>query len=289
MNVLVVGDVMLDVVVRPEGSYAPTSDTPSRVRLARGGSGANLAVALAQCGHDVTYVGAIGRDSAGAAWREELAASGVSAHLEEVDTPTGVVVALVDASGQRAMYTDRGANRSLTREFVLDALREGAEHLHVSGYSVLEEATRSVAVAALAEARAKAVTTSVDVCSVGPLVDVTPAVFARAISGVHYLFANEEEARVLGGATWHEALATLRGLAHEGMVTRGPLGATAWSGALSANVPSASTAVLDTTGAGDAASGTYLGARLRGDSLDDALTLAMQRAAHVVAGLGAAG
>ncbi len=170
---------MLDVVVRPVGPRAPTSDTPSRVHLGRGGSGANLAVALARMGHSVTYVGAVGHDSAGATWRDDLVASAVRASLEDVDAPTGVVVALVDEAGQRAMFTDRGANRLLSREFVFRALAGRADHLHVSGYSVLDDATREVAVAALARARERAMTTSVDVCSVGPLETLGAAVLRR--------------------------------------------------------------------------------------------------------------
>ncbi len=44
-RILVIGDVMLDVVVKPMTAVAPTSDTPARVRLSRGGSAANMAVA----------------------------------------------------------------------------------------------------------------------------------------------------------------------------------------------------------------------------------------------------
>ena len=32
-NVIVIGDVMLDVTVKPLAEIAPTSDTPSRVRI----------------------------------------------------------------------------------------------------------------------------------------------------------------------------------------------------------------------------------------------------------------
>jgi sugar/nucleoside kinase (ribokinase family) len=45
--------------------------------------------------------------------------------------------------------------------------------------------------------------------------------------------------------------------------------------------------VLDTTGAGDAATGTYLGARLREEPPERALEDAMSASAHVVEGLGA--
>ncbi|HSN02547.1 MAG TPA: PfkB family carbohydrate kinase [Acidimicrobiales bacterium] len=287
MNVAVLGDVMLDVVVVPEGPVSATSDTPSRVRVGRGGSGANLAIAIARVGHRVTYLGAVGRDGAGALWREHLAGTGVASQLDEVDAPTGVVVALVGADGQRSMYTDRGANSWLSRSFVESALVDYS-HLHVSGYSLLDPATREVAVAALAAARSRGASTSVDVCSVGPLRAVGPALFASLVAGVDFLFANEEEASVLGGAGIEHALASLGGLAREVLVTRGARGAVVVCDGATASAPSLARDVIDTTGAGDAATGTYLGARLAGEGVEIALVNAMTAAAVVVGGLGAA-
>jgi len=113
LRVLVVGDVMLDVVVKPDTAIAPTSDTPSRVRLHRGGSAANMAEALARAGHHVTYVGASGTDLAAQLFEETLHRAGVETALERLDSSSGVVVALVDREGERAMMTDRGANSSL--------------------------------------------------------------------------------------------------------------------------------------------------------------------------------
>ena len=286
MNVAVLGDVMLDVVVVPVGPRSATSDTASRVRVGRGGSGANLALALARTGHDVTYLGAVGRDMAGALWREHLVAGAVTARLEEVDAATGVVVALVDGEGQRSMYTDRGANSLLSADFVEAALAD-CSHLHVSGYSLLDPATRDVAVAALARSRSRGATTSVDVCSVGPLVALGPALFASLVAGVDFLFANEEEATVLGAGEFDEALRSLGELAREVLVTRGARGAIVRRGAVTATAPSLARDVLDTTGAGDAATGTYLGARLAGEDVEIALVNAMAAAAVVVAGLGA--
>ena len=78
-RVVVVGDAMLDVVVRPSASVAPTSDTPSRVRVGRGGAAANLAVAIASAdpGLEVVYVAAVGDDAAGEIFRRELEESPV--------------------------------------------------------------------------------------------------------------------------------------------------------------------------------------------------------------------
>jgi ribokinase len=289
-RVIVIGDVMLDVVVRPTRPMAPTSDTPSSVRLGRGGSGANMAVAIARCGHDVVYVGAAGDDVAARTFHDDLAGAGVRAELETVELTTGVVVALVASDGQRAMLTDRGANRALSAAHVLVSLRGSFDHLHVSGYIILDDATREVGVAALRMARKRGASTSVDVCSLGPLLDVTPQVFLEAVRDSTMLFANEEEALAVTGAKGvEEALVELSHFFEEVVITRGVSGATARIKSEVFSVPSVSSAVLDTTGAGDAATGTYLGTRLQGRSVLEGLEEAMRASANVVTGLGSLG
>ncbi len=284
---VVVGDVMLDVVTRPSTTIAPTSDTPARARVGRGGSGANLAVALAGAGVEVTYVGAAGRDAAAAIFIDDLVGHGLRVRLEEVDAPTGVVVAIVAPDGQRAMMTDRGANPRLSIEHVAAVLDEPFDHLHVSGYTVLDDDTRAVARDALSLARARGSSTSVDVCSVAPLRAVGPASFLGATAGADSLFANEEEALALSGrADLDGALHMLAALFDEVVVTRGADGASARRHDREWRVGAASVEVIDTTGAGDAATGAYLAASLTGRDPEEALSAAMAAAAKVVAELG---
>jgi ribokinase len=289
-RVVVVGDVMLDVVVRPTQPLAPTSDTPATVRLGRGGAGANLAVVVANAGHDVTFVGASGDDVPAQMFRDALATAGVRCELLRVESPTGVVVALVSRDGQRAMMTDRGANRRLSVEHVLGQLEESFDHLHVSGYTLLDAATRDVGIAALHFASDTDRTTSVDACSVGPLSEVTPTVFLEAARGATMVFANEEEALLLSGAADVDgATIALSRLFSEVVVTRGARGALARKGEICFEVPARARTVLDTTGAGDAATGAYLAARLHDESMSDALDAAMEAASVVVRGLGSSG
>ncbi|MDE3065532.1 MAG: carbohydrate kinase family protein, partial [Acidobacteriota bacterium] len=286
----VVGDVMLDVVTRPLSPVAPTSDTPAATRVGRGGSGSNIAVALARRGVDVTYVGAIGRDAAAAIVEGDLRREGVTPALEEVDGPTGVVVAVVAPDGQRAMITDRGVNPRLSSPHVARVLAEPFAHLHVSGYTVLEDATREVARAALALARGRGMSTSVDVCSVAPLRLVGPGAFLDATRDALTVFANEEEALTLAGRDDVDAaLAELAAAYPEVVVTRGARGAVARRGTRAWRVGAEAAEVLDTTGAGDASTGAYLASILAGDDPDAALGAAMAAAAGVVAGLGSRG
>jgi ribokinase len=287
-RVVVLGDVMLDVIVRRLAPLAPTSDTPSSIRVARGGSGASLAVALATSGHDVIYIGAAGEDGAATIVRDALRSAKVTAQLEPVAAATGTVVSLVGDDGQRAMLTDRGANSLLSASFVLGRLVVPFDHLHVSGYVLLDPATRAIGVAALALASERRRTSSVDVCSVAPLRHMTPEVFLASATGASQLFANEEEALVLTGTSdAEEALEVLAARFHEVVITRGAQGAIAAVGETRTRVSAHDVAVLDTTGAGDAATGTYLGARLRDELPERALEEAMTASAHVVGEFGA--
>jgi sugar/nucleoside kinase (ribokinase family) len=289
-RVVVIGDVMLDVVTRPLLPVAPTSDTPASTRVARGGSGANIAVALARAGAHVTYVGAAGRDAAASIVREDLVREGVHCELEEFDGPTGVVVSVVAPDGQRAMITDRGVNTRLTRGHVERVLDAPVAHVHVSGYTVLDAATRDVASAALAAATVALASTSLDVCSVAPLAAVGPARFLAAAAGADTLFANEEEALALSGAgDVDAALDDLAGRFAQVVITRGARGAIVRRGADQWVASASRAAVVDTTGAGDAATGAFLASVLGGAGPGAALDAAMAAGAASVAGLGSLG
>jgi len=286
-DVIVVGDVILDVVARPLTDIAPTSDTPSRVRMSRGGAAANTAVALARTGHNVAYLGASGVDLAAKLFEDTLRGAGIEVALERVNAATGIVVAVVNSEGQRAMLTDRGASSMLGLEHVLRRLERPFDHLHVSGYTLLDPLTVDVGRAALSRALELGRSTSVDVCSVAPLIEMTPPTFIEAARGVRFLFANEEEAPVLSESA--DVTAAIERLAKdfdEVVVTRGEKGARAWADGVNYEVASLSEVVFDTTGAGDAAAGAYLGARLDGALPLDALTLAMAASARVVGDLG---
>jgi sugar/nucleoside kinase (ribokinase family) len=290
LHVIVVGDVMLDVVVKPNSEIAPTSDTSSRVRLSRGGAAANMAESLARYGHHVTYVGASGADLAAQLFEDTLRRAGVDVALERFDTPSGVVVALVHGDAQRAMMTDRGANSMLSLEHVLHSLAQPYDHLHVSGYTLLDPATTEVGRSALVHAHELGRSTSVDVCSVAPLVSMTPTAFLSATHGAGTLFANEDEALVLSGASdVVSAIDRLSAEFDEVVVTLGDKGARARRTGLDYFRASESDEVIDTTGAGDAATGAYLALRLKEGTIDEALAAATSAASVVVRGLGSRG
>lgn len=291
-HVVVVGDVMVDVLVEVQAPFSHASDTPSRIATTPGGSAANQAVWLARAGARTALVATVGTDAFGDAALAALVAEGVDvAHVGRVARPTGTVVALVEPDGQRSMLTDRGANLALDAAAAAAALRAAAtlDHVHVSGYCLLEGATRPAGVEALRTAERRRATRSIDLASAGPLRAMGPAAFLALVSGCDYLFCNLEEGQVLSGEAAPEGvLAALGASFGEVVCTLGGAGARAVAGdGVHHEVASGPTDVTDTVGAGDGFTGAYLAARLGGEGIDAALVRAAAAAAAAVGSRGA--
>lgn len=288
---MVVGDLMTDVLALASGPMAPGSDTRSVVSVSGGGSAANTATWLAHFGHSVTYVGRVGDDPLGRAAVAELVAHGVSAQVA-VDPvlPTGVCVIVVPPGGERSMFPSAGANAALVEADLPRGLFVPGNHLHVSGYSLLNAGSRPAGLAALRLARAAGMSVSADAASAGPLLAAGAAAFLGWTSGSDLLLANADEALVLAGCSdLPEAGRRLTGFAREVVVKAGAAGAL-WFGpdqATAATESVGSGDVVDTTGAGDCFAAGFLPAWVSGSAPPVALRAGCAAAAHVVGTAGA--
>ena len=110
VDVLVVGDSNVDVIIHSDRLPAPgqCSFGKSPV-LTSAGSGANVAVALRRLQVDVAFVSAVGEDMWGGLHLRTLEAEGLDTSMVNVmpDYPTGVVVVIVDGSGERTFVACR--------------------------------------------------------------------------------------------------------------------------------------------------------------------------------------
>ena len=291
MGIVVVGDVMVDVVAALPGPLAHGSDTPAAISHHQGGSGANVAAWLAAAGARVAFAGRAGADPLGDA--AVAALGGVALAVErDPERPTGTCVVLVHPGGERTMIPDAGANDALE----LPELPAGS-HLHLTGYTLLREGSRTAAQRALALARERSATVSVDPSSAAPLAR-EPA-FLDWVSGAGLLLPNADEARVLTGEADPEraarALATRerrvapnsapgRETRHsaEVVVTLGADGALWSDGERVLRVKAEPAEVVDTTGAGDAFAAGLLAARAGGAEPAEQLAAGCALAARAV-------
>ncbi|OLF12668.1 ribokinase [Actinophytocola xinjiangensis] len=285
-TVVVVGDVAVDVVAAHSGPVVHGGDSRARIALTTGGAGANTAAWLAWCGAEVALVARVGEDAAGRQALEELTTAGVRcAFTFDGEASTCCVVVLVDDQGQRSMLPDRGASARMTPDDLDPALLAGAEHLHLSGYVLLDESTLGAGLAMLAAARDAGLTTSVDPQAAALITD--PARFVEELAGVDLLLPNLDELAALTGSRSAASAERLLGAFGAVAVTTGPAGASWVDRDGTVSVPAAPGACVDTTGAGDAFDAGLLSAWLAGKSTEDSLLAGVRAGALAVGRTGA--
>ncbi len=198
MTLVVLGDLMVDVVARVAGPLARGSDTPARIAVHGGGSGANVAAWAASLGVPVSFVGRVGDDERGRSAVAGLA--GVDACVEvDAARPTGTCLVLVEPDGERTMVPDAGANDgpvSLPRRLLVARRRTCT----CRATRCCGTGPRPGALAAVEEARAAGMTVSIDPSSWALL---RPG----RLPAADLLLPNAEEARVLAGGDDPRALA----------------------------------------------------------------------------------
>ena len=276
MDVVTVGDVMVDVSVRAP-ALARGGDVHGRVLVRPGGSAANAAVWAAAAGARVRLHARVGEDLAGRLLRVALDERGVETALAvDPAAPTGTML-VVREEGERSMVADRGANGRLSPDDLPDEIEAGA--VLVSGYVLLHDGSFAAARASLERARARYV--AVDAAS-WPLVrDYGAERFFEATGPATMLLANEREARVLAGVDGEDAAEALSRRYAIVCVKLGGRGAVmSWEGLL-IRCETEPVEEADPTGAGDAFDGVLLARLVAGASPGDALRAACQAGARV--------
>jgi len=292
-RIVVCGDVINDILVKPAGEVARGSDTASRIVNRPGGSAATAAAWLGWLGTAVTFAGRCGtRDVA--YHRAELERFGVRTLLvADPEVDTGSIVVMVAPDGERTMFTDRGANLRLRRSDLPADLLDDAIVLHLTGYTFFQPALREVAFSLMADARARGLPVTVDPGSAAFLAGLGEGEFTGWTAGAAACFPNLDEAAVLTGAGLTGAAdpvqMALRLSEHYGLVAM-KLGAggcvIARPGEAPIRVAAARAEVQDTTGAGDAFCAAFLSSWLAGNDPVTAAGFAVRIAAAAVAELG---
>ena len=290
INVLCIGDVMLDVIARINVSPQKInfgSDTASRISTSSGGAAGNVAAWLTRTDARSTIVSHVGDDPAGAAIVAEFDALGVNhGDLIIPGETSGVVVVLVDSSGERTMFPDKGANSRLT---VTDLPDLGSfQAVYISGYALLNPLARDGVLAMIEKIKADGLPIYFDPASVGSMKDVTDKELHTWFSMMDILLLNEEESIYLTGSVDIErALDYLLDFSQVVVIKRGSAGAIAKArGFDSISLPAVAATVVDTTGAGDSFAAGFIASYSKNHDLTAALQAGGELAAGCVAIVG---
>ena len=283
IELVCLGDLMVDVLALLPGPLAVGSDTPAPVTTSGGGAAANVAAWSATLGARASFVGRIGEDAFGRHAVDELAALGVDVRVEaDALRATGTCLVLVDPAGERTMVPSSGANDA---PIDLDLLPARADWLYVSGYALLHAGSRDSARSALAVARERGWRIAVDPASAAPLAAVGAEAFFGWIGQDVLLLANADEAQVLTGHDDPARAARELGARSGAAVVKSGASGAVWSdGHDVLAVPGAAVSAIDTTGAGDAFAAAFLSGN---GGVASRLQSAVAVAARVVGKVGA--
>lgn len=297
---VVIGDVMVDTFARSPTRITMSSDQPATISRHLGGQGANTAAWLGWLGRDVTLIAAGGSDDDATWARRILTDGGVLADIHTVSSDTGQCVVIVDAAGDRTMFSDPGANRRIgevapsAMTSLLDS-HDPALHLHLSGYLLERDRHLAGSLLVAVDSQYPAVTTSIDTAALTPNEDHRRGL-ETALPYLHLLAGTLEELALLAGLApaQHNVESVIHHYRDRGhfsgtlVLKRGALGAVADNPNQRLHCPARSVDVVDTTGAGDAFSAGFLAAwTLDQEDLAAALDAGIQAASIAVTHPGA--
>jgi ribokinase len=251
-----------------------------------GGKGANQAVAAARLGADVAFIACVGDDSFGVNIRETFKSDGINVDgvMIEKNTPTGIAMIQVSATGENSICISAEANNHLTpvRLKPFSDLISAAEMLLMQLETPIETIQAAAETAKLS----------------GTVVVLNPAP-AQSLSDdllklVDIITPNETEAEQLTGIKVKDmpsAQQAAEKLHNKGikmvMITLGSEGVWLSEAAKGKQIKGFAVTAVDTTAAGDTFNGALLTRLLEKASVEESIRFAHAAAAITVTAKGA--
>ena len=192
--ILVIGGTNMDIGARPFGALLPHDSLPGAVTKTPGGVGRNIAVSLAQLGHRVIMLTAVGNDADGRELLQLGEAAGINlSHVRVLDdAPTSLYIYVSNGKGEiQWAVCDASASDRIDRQY----LAENADLIRGASAVVLDTNPPESAIVYAAETASEA--------GVPLFVDPISAAKATKVRGIMpYITAikpNKGEAQVLYG------------------------------------------------------------------------------------------
>ena len=286
-KILCIGDLALDVIAQLKEPINYGNDTASRISTHPGGQAANVATWITRTNTNAQLVARVGNDPVGFALISDLDKYGVDhMNLMRSGRPTGVIVILVDANGERTMFPDNGANADLEVND-LPPLND-IDAAYLSGYALLDFRSRDAVLAMVKKIKAAGIPIFFDPTTTGAMKIVSREEVLSWVALMDGILLNAEEALYLGDSTQIElAEENLKEYTPLVVIKLGSRGAMALFNDHSVRVAAVTTNVVDTTGAGDSFAAGFIPMWLETRELEKALSAGTALAAKCVATVGA--
>lgn len=288
-NVFVLGSFNVDIVANLERFPQPGETLhSSSSSIGAGGKGANQAYAAAKNDANITFMTKIGTDQFSQFARQHLSSTGIANTIivESSTSPTGTALIYVsEQAGENMIAVNEGANMTLTADEV-----HAAKHHIINAELFLTQLETNFDAIKLAMSIAKESGAKV-ILNPAPYHDRTPELLPL----VDMITPNETEASLMTGIevtdleSAKQAAIAIHALGVTSVViTRGADGVLLYENGQFTQVDVLKSAVVDTTGAGDAFNGALVAELAKGSTLHEAAKYANAYASLAVERLGAA-
>lgn len=292
--ILCIGDLVWDVLAKPDHALLPGGDAPGRIALAPGGSAANSAVWIARAGMPASFVGKVGADVLGDLLAADMQREGVQTHAPRgAGQDTGIILVLVDpATGQRSTVINQGADYQLLPNDLPEQALRACRHIHVTAWSLFSDPPRAAVIRAAQIAKAAGATVSLDPASHQIIREMGVEQFARRMADlpIDILFPNRDEGEALSGEREPVRVAQALRQRYTGALIVLKLdrdGCYVLADDHAAHYPTSEVPVVDSTGAGDSFDAAFLARYVHDGDLAAAARFANAVAQWVVVRFGA--
>ena len=258
-QIVVVGEALIDLIQQADGSYQAKT----------GGAPANVSIALARLGTDVTFVARMSVDAFGVKLHDWLTPESINlAHLIRTTDPTTLAIATLDDHGKASysFYINGTADWGLTDLDLADIVAKSpAAFVMGSVALVIEPGAHAIEHTASRLHEQNATTVVIDL-NIRPGLgfdrDAERERVERQIAVAHIVKASDEDIAWLYSPDQVESTAAVWSQSGRAViVTRGSAGASLYlDGNRVTDVPAPVIELVDTVGAGD----SFLGATLFG-------------------------
>lgn len=259
-------------------------------KLSGGGSAGNTVTAINQLGGKSFYACLVAKDDLGKFFLDDLKKNGVATNLTVETCPegdSGRCLVMTSPDAQRTMNTFLGVSSFLSPQHLDEVAIKQSEYIYLEGYLVASPK----GLEAMKEAKKIAERNKVSVAltfSDPSMVKYFSTQMQEVVgASVDLLFCNDEEAMIYTGSnTVSEAREKLKSVAKKFVITLGANGAIIFDGDTFINIEPYKVLAVDTNGAGDMFSGTFMYGITNGHSFADAGKLASLASSKVVAQYG---
>lgn len=276
--ITVIGAANVDITASPIGRYVPCDSNPSRVEIAFGGVGRNIAHNLCLMGDEVRLFTVFGDDSIALTLRDNCRSVGMTIDpiIEVAGARSNYFICVNDHNGEmQAGAADMELMSHFTPEMVAAHIENiNASEAVIADCNVSEEVLKYLA----------------EHCTLPLYIDATSAAKAMRIKAVlgtgrtHPLIVkvNQTEAVALSGVKGDVEAMENWFLTHgvsRIYITMGSRGVCCSDGEKSFSLPSQSVPVVNATGAGDAFMAAVVHGELQGVSMQEACAMGVKAAA----------